>query len=152
MGKEPPLLLNLIIILALIHVITSFTLSFPNGTACTDYYTLTPAVTYTMNITFSPTNIPSNSYLTIQFGYRYNITPSTLTNCQFSTNAASYSSTNCTVAPSGSSTATIYVITFPNVYPIGLTSQSSMNLIVQLPPFSSPSPTPGVEAQTQHKI
>lgn len=51
----------------------TFTLSFPNGTVCSDVYTLTPAVTYTINMTFPTNNIPAGSTAAVKFGYRYNI-------------------------------------------------------------------------------
>ena len=146
MAKPPLLLATLAAVLSLLRLTNSYTLSFPNGTTCTDYYTLTPAVTYTMNITFSPTPIAAGSYLTIQFGYRYNITATSLSNCQFTTSGASYATTNCTVSSSGASTATVYVLTFPNVYPGDLVSQTAINLIVRQPLLSSRSPTPGAEA------
>jgi len=62
-------------------VYATFTLSFPNGTTFSDPYTLTPSVNYAMNITFPTNTITAGSTVAVQFGYRYNITASTLTNC-----------------------------------------------------------------------
>ena len=110
----------------------TFTLSFPNGTVCSDPYTLTDAVTYTMNITFPVNDIPANSKVAVQFGYRYSITASTLTGCQYSTVGGSYSAGSCSVQSFGSSTSTTYVITFDGIYPTTATSQSTLNLKVHL--------------------
>lgn len=59
----------------------TFTLSFPNGTVFSDVYTLTPGVTYTVNMTFPTIDIPGGSTVAVKFGYRFNINSTTLANC-----------------------------------------------------------------------
>lgn len=123
--------LSIILYVLLIKDTLNFTISFPNGGQSTDSYTLTSNVEYLMNATFpSSTTVPAGSYVTLQFLYRYNITASTLTNCRYSTNNASYTSTSCTVQSTGSSTATIYTVRFPDVFPATMTNQSGINLAV----------------------
>jgi hypothetical protein len=125
----------------------TFTLSFPNGTVCSDFYTLTPAVTYTMNLTFPTSSITAGSTVTIQFGYRYNLTTGVLSGCQFATGTGSYQAGSCSVAKFGTGTSTTYIVTYSNVYPSLASSQSSLNLKVPLALASSRSPTPGAEAR-----
>lgn len=92
-------MLKVTIDLLLVYLATSaFTLSFPNGTSFSDPYTLTPAVTYALNITFQTNDIAAASTVTIQFGYRYNITAATLNNCLYSTSAAALTSSSCTAS------------------------------------------------------
>lgn len=131
-----PLYLSLPLLLLLFGLLSlgnsTFTLSFPNGTICTDPYTLTSGVTYTMNITFPTNDISAGSKVAVQFGYRYNITSSTLSGCQYSTTGVSYNAGSCSVQSFGSSTSTTYVITFDGIYLSTALSQSVLNLKVLL--------------------
>lgn len=117
------------IALLVTHSSCTFTLSFPNGTTFSDPYTLTPSVNYAMNITFPTNTITAGSKVAVQFGYRYNITASTLANCQYST-AGVFQTGSCAVSSFGSGTSTVYTITYSNIYPSAAASQSSLNLKV----------------------
>jgi hypothetical protein len=117
--------------LMLIRDIYTYTIAVSNGATASDYYTLTPNVEYLINATFPVnTSITAGSYVTLQFMYRYNITASTLNNCRFSLDTITYSSTSCTVSSTGSSTATIYTVKFPNLFPTAVSNQSGINLAV----------------------
>jgi hypothetical protein len=120
-----------LLLLALLHTVahSTFTLSFPNGTTFSDPYTLTPSVNYVMNITFPTNTITAGSTVAVQFGYRYNITASTLSNCQYST-SGTFQTGTCSVQTFGSGTSTTYIITYSNIYPSTASSQSALNLKV----------------------
>jgi len=128
---ESSLFLTILAYLMLIREISTYTIAVPSGATASDYYTLTPNVEYLINATFPVnTSITAGSYVTLQFQYRYNITNSTLNNCRFSLDTITYSPTNCNVSRSGSSTATIYTLKFPNMFPTALSNQSGINLAV----------------------
>lgn len=110
----------------------TFTLSFPNGTACSDVYTLTAGVTYTLNMSFPANDISAGSTVVVQFGYRFNVTASSLSGCLYSKTGVSYSNGTCVASPSGSSTSTIYSITFSGIYAVAATSQSFLYLKVEM--------------------
>lgn len=128
---ERSLLLSILACILLIRDTQMYTISFPNGGEASDYYTQTPNVQYLMNATFpANTTISAGSYLTLQFLYRYNIIASTLTDCRYSIDTLTYINTSCTVSSTGSSTATIYTVRFPDVFPGTLTNQAGINLAV----------------------
>ena len=90
-----------------------------------------------MNITFPSNDITAGSTVDVQFGYRYNIVPATLSGCQYSIGAGAYQAGTCSVVSTGSGTATSYLLTFSNIYPTLATAQTSLNLKVVMISCSS---------------
>jgi hypothetical protein len=108
-----------------------FTISTTTSSiSLSSYATLRTSVNYSINMTFPSNNIAAGSSTSITFSNRYNISASTLSACSFvtSSSASSYTSISCTTAYSSANN--LYSITFPNVYPSAVSSQTFLGMRV----------------------
>lgn len=92
-----------------------------------NFNTLTPSVTYQLNLSFTTTTVPASSSPTVTLSNHYLL--STLTGCQYATSAADpYTSTTCSTI----SNSTGAYITPQNVYPSTANAQSFLALQLTL--------------------
>ena len=105
-----------------------------------------------MSITFPTNDITASSTVAVQFGYRYNITSASLSNCQYATGTAAYQTGTCSVQQFGSGVSISYIITYTSIYPTTALSQSALKLKVVSLICSLISRILGEEAREQHKI
>lgn len=87
----------------LIKQVDSQTINSPLP-ALSSAYTLVSNVTYPINMSFGPIDIPASTKLLFQFSTHFTIT--NLTNCQYSLNGISFTTAAC--SPSYNSQNTVY--------------------------------------------
>lgn len=120
--------------LALLVVASGVTMNFPNGVPISNYNTLVPDVTYTINMTFSSIVIPSGSTVLLQLPTHFITNANTVGACMYHITGLSYTNVTCTA---GYNVNNLFnEIAFIGVYDSTMNNQVNLNIKVNLSLFS----------------